>query len=70
MGGIRGASFGYMDDVNVLGEEGEDIVIVNKVYMLLRRPPGPSSSLTARQRFWGWAPGRAARSGLSHGSRL
>ncbi len=31
MGGIREASFGYMDDVNVLSEDEEDIVIADSV---------------------------------------
>jgi hypothetical protein len=51
MCGIIEASFGYMDDVNVLGVDEEDIITVDG-WMgcagLLRSPPGPSLTQTAR----------------------
>jgi hypothetical protein len=57
MAGLREASFGYMDDVNVLGEDEEDIIIADRV-------------CRAFEEASGGLPRRAARSGLSLGSRL
>jgi hypothetical protein len=40
MGGIREASFGYMDDVNVLSEDEEDIVIADSVCRAFKEASG------------------------------
>jgi hypothetical protein len=68
MGGIRTASFGYMDQMKVLSEYEEDIIIVDGVFRAFEEVPGPSLTETARQFSLASAPWRAARFGPSPGS--
>jgi hypothetical protein len=65
---IREASFGYMDNIQVLGNDLQDIVRVAWPAGTLGLPLEPSSTGIARLPSLASAPGPAARTGLSSGS--
>ncbi len=67
MGGLREATLSYMDDVNELGEDEQDILVTGAG--LLRPPRVPSSIATERRSSLASVPGLAAGTGPCPGSR-